>query len=482
MVSNRIASKARERAAAENARIRYERFDAILRPLFITRRIARFKAKNQPGKTAQILAILEQEAMKKAKIANAWYLANGGGQSMSALNTVDGRALAVTQYDNMTPAVRDQVKAVRQNINIHDQRSLLNIGMDRLRRPSNVADDPLSKFKTKDIKEIGDKLTDMSNKVRGVDVSKLPHPNMGWIAKKWMDLKGGVEAAIESFRSEFETVHGSCLRVATELDTKTAELMRYIELLKLAYAEKVQDYHTYSILIAAIEVALIDAQSELKEWSDKAQGANDMGIMENVARINESIQALDRKKGDYLGLRMATIGTLAEYRYLGMQCYNMADKINTAVVGMLPIWKDKMLACIIRSALDQASGGLQAITEATNSVIVMSANQAADSAVAVQKTIEQELISASTAKQANDAYLRMITGTVDVIKAGMQRRALTQAEYEAEDKRLKDGMLRGAYETIEALKQSEAPKMITADAPFIMTVNATTPVGVAANG
>ena len=452
--------KAKLRAEEYNKKLRYDKFDAITRPLFVKRRVRRLKEKNFAGKAKSTTDILKKLANDQAEIGRAWIVATGGENRMSNLTVQQSMEMAQAQFQNMSPAVREQVIKVRDAIDIYDPHSILNIGNGLLKRDNNAADHPLSKVKTSEIKEMGEKLIAMSATVKGLKTDKLPSDKMGWMARKIIDLRGGVEAVIESFRNEFMSAHSVVQNVASELDTKSIELIRSIEVLKAAYQEKIQHYHNYSILMAGIQLAMDDAKEQLQKAIDANKNGSDLRATEQVSMINERIQMLDRKYNEYNAFRSATVTTLVEYRGLGAQCYSMVDKINTAVINMIPIWKERMLAAIVRSSLDQASGGLMALRDATNEVIVSSAQQAADSGLRVQQSIEQELISAQTIKEANDAMIRLIDGTANIVREGVNNRKISNQQIEEETKRLLNGVVQGAYETIG--KSKEEPALIAA--------------------
>lgn len=408
------------------------------------REIRRLKQQNLPCKKQRMLIVFSQymEDTKKmyARFYRAW---TNGDSSMNALVEISDVALAAKGYTNLPDAVRTQLTSRYNALDIYNGETFYAFGSDQ--RRGRAVSAALKQVDPAVLTDINTRLKEVARMVSGVSGTKLPSVTDGVIARTITKFRGGAQKVIAAFKVEVAAAYDSMLPISNHLRADEQQLLTFNRNLSDAYQEKLAEFHQDSIDIIVLDLRIQEATDRLVAIS------NDNANIDNsqeVGQLTEVIQQLERTRAEIVNFRMATVGTMAEYRGLRTQCFDLARKIRVGIDRGIPLWNDKMLAAATRAALNHATDGITTFAAATNTMMVEQAKLAQSSAKAIQQAIEAPLIEAKTVKEVNTAILGIIDDITSTIADGRINRRVEQQEIAEEEKRLVQGLMKGAYELI----------------------------------
>src|SRR5262249_35931226 len=203
--------------------------------------------------------------------------------SMTTLPVAGSKSLdlAVRELSrDVTPATapdakadQDRIAAIKQSIDIADTTAVLQFGANTQNAIATFADSVLQTVTTKDSGEVGERLTDLMMKIKGLDVESLTKAP-GFLNR----LFGSIEREIRTFVGRYEKAGGEIDKIVLQLESAKDGLMRDLVMLDKLFDKNLENFHSLNLHIQAGEEMIRDIREkllpQLEAEAKQAQGAD----------------------------------------------------------------------------------------------------------------------------------------------------------------------------------------------------------------
>ncbi len=329
----------------------------------------------------------------------------------------------------------EKIRRAASEINFKDPSLTLNYGAKSMDAIAKFADTILSKVKIKDSGEIGDELSNLLGKVRGVNVSAIGQAPSGLAS---IPLIGKLFDHSAAVLSKFNTVSQEIEKIKEKLQDAQLALLQDIEILEKLYDNNQGFYQDLSAYLEAGNRELERARKDdLKALEDKAKASGDSFDAQNVRDFAESLNRFERRLHDLALSRTIAIQTAPQIRLIQSNDRVLAEKIQTSILTTIPVWKNQLvLALSIRGQRD-AVKLQQDVSDTTNALLKKNAEMLHDTSVATAREAERPLVDVETLREVQGKLIGAIEETLVIANEGHEKRVRAQEEIKSMESELK---------------------------------------------
>lgn len=332
-----------------------------------------------------------------------------------------------------------QISEFSEKINLHDTETVLNYGVGAQKRLAEFSDAALEHVRTKDLDELGGVLAGLMT-----DLKYDP------------DEEKGVFGIFKKGRHKADTVRAHYAKVESNLESvvKTLEghqntLTKDIAVLDQLYEKNRTYFRELSMYIAAGKLAHRKAVGE--ELPALQARAAQTGNPEDAQEANDFAalcERFEKKLYDIELTRSICLQNAPQIRLVQNNAVIMSDKINTAIVNTIPLWKNQMVISLGLAHSKEAIKAQTMVTDATNEMLKRNAELLHQTSVETAKANERGIVDMETLQETN---AKLIT-TLDEIAAIQEEGRTKRKEAEAELSRMEESLKKKLLEVSSAAK------------------------------
>lgn len=336
---------------------------------------------------------------------------------------------------------RERAKELASLINVRDTQAVISLGVDAQKRATAVSEQMLEGVRTKDTGPVGESLNAMVHEMRGLDFAQIkPGQKPGFLSKLL-----GKASGLTLFLQKYETVESKIAAAQNNLDGHRRQLLKDIVMMDKLYDASLEMLNGLDETIAAVEYKIEDINTiDIPKLQDVATATNDPVDVQAVADLAEGRDGLERRLADLRLTRMITIQSLPQIRVIQNNDEGLAEKVQTQILNVMPIWKRNMAVAIAAWRAEEAGKATKAATDFTSTLIASSAEQLRDSNKAIRTELERGIVDVEAVKKANDALIETINDTLTIAEQGKKARADAAVQLADAEQKLKNALLEGA--------------------------------------
>jgi uncharacterized protein YaaN involved in tellurite resistance len=139
--------------------------------------------------------------------------------------------------------------------------------------------------------------------------------------------------------------------------------------------------------------------------------------------------------------RTISLQTAPQIRLVQNDDSIMAEKIQSAILNTIPLWKNQMVLALGVQHANQAAKAEKMVTDATNDMLRKNADMLKQTTVMAAEANERSIVDIDTLKHTNEALLSTIDEVLRIQEEGQQRRKSAEAELVQIEQELKDKLL-----------------------------------------
>ena len=362
--------------------------------------------------------------------------------SLTPMPTSAGEIVSLNTNAGNAPKVsRERAAELAKQIDVKNTQAVISFGIESQKKATSVSEQMLAGVRTKDTGAVGDQLNSMVHEMRGLDFSQIqPGQKPGFFAKLL-----GKANKLTLFLSKYETVEAKINAAQNNLDQHRVQLLRDIKALDRLYEASLEMMDGLDESIAAVEYKIEEINEvDIPKLQEVANSSNDPADVQAVADMAEARDGLERRLHDLRLTRMNVIQSLPQIRIIQNNDEGLAEKIQTQILNVLPIWKRNMAIAIAAWRAEAAGKHTKAATDFTNDLIASSAEQLRTSNKAIRTELERGIMDVEALKSANEALIGTINDTLELAEQGKQARAQAEVELAQAEGDLKKALLEGA--------------------------------------
>lgn len=335
------------------------------------------------------------------------------------------------------------VDKIRAEIDIEDRAQLISFGDAAQRDVAAFADRILSETLNKDTGPVGNLLSDMMLKVKGLDPKSLE--KLGFFER----IFGGLRAKVERFRNQFTDVAAQIDRIAMELQTQQDVLKRDIAMLDGLHDKNLEQMKTLEAYIVAGTDYLEEARKTLiprleQEAAAAPEGAESQLAAQRLSDARQALERLDKKVHDLKISRVIALQALPQIRLVQGGNATLVEKLQSSVATTIPTWKNQMTIALAIHRQREALELQKSVSEATNRMLRENAERLHSGAVEIERESQRGIVDVETLTKVNDELIGTINDVLRIQQEGRQQRKVAETEMKRIEVELKDTLAQAA--------------------------------------
>ena len=343
-----------------------------------------------------------------------------------------------SQIEKLTPEQRNRVNELKESIDLMDSQAAIQYGVGAQRNISSFADNILTQIRSKDSGHVGDMMSELMIKVKDVGVDKLGEES--FLDK--IPLLKDASRSVRKFMQRYETLEVQIDRIEGELDKARMELLKDIGMFDGLYEKNLDYFRELQVYIVAGEEKIREIRTEtIPALREQAQAKGDPMSAQLVTDFEDTVNRFEKKVHDLKLSKTIAIQTAPQIRLIQNNDKLLVDKIQTAVLNTIPLWKSQIVIALGLSRQQSALKMQREVSDTTNALLRKNAELLKQNTIEVAKESERGIVDIETLKKVNADLIETIEETIKIQQEGRTARQNAEAELAGIESQLKNMLL-----------------------------------------
>ncbi|UXY11350.1 toxic anion resistance protein [Kosakonia sp. ML.JS2a] len=326
--------------------------------------------------------------------------------------------------EHLTPADHAQIQHIVEEININDPAFSLGFGAKTMNSISQFSDSLMQEVRAKDAGIIGTQLTELLQKIKGVDISAFEQ-KPGFLAS--LPLLGSLFNRIERTLLEYQTLSQQVESITAKLNDAMVDLLRNISVLETLFERNREVFQQITLHIIAGKQKLEQIkQNELPAL--QAQAASDPMNAQRVRDLLEGIQRFERRLHDLMVSRTIAMQSAPQIRLMQSNSQSLAEKIQSSILSTIPVWKSQIALAMSLQTQRQAAKLQKEVADTTNDLLRRNAEMLQTGTLETAREVERSVVDIDTLRDVQSRLLSTIEESVKIATDARQRRSEVEKE------------------------------------------------------
>ena len=337
--------------------------------------------------------------------------------------------------DSLAPAEQAAVREFAKKIDVTDSAQILAYGSAAQKNIADFSAQALERVRTKDLGQVGDMLTDLVGQLQGLSADAEQPKGLKGLFKK-------ASRSLSDLKSKYEKAEASVDKISAALDQHFVTMTKDIATLDAMY-EMNQDYFkelTMYIIAGKLRLEELRATT-LPQLQEKAQQTGAPEDAQAASDYAALLGRFEKRIHDLELTRMISIQMGPQIRLIQNNDALMAEKIQTAIVSTIPLWKSQMVLAMSMQHSQDAMEASHSVSEVTNELLRKNAAALHTGSVGVAQEAERGIVDLETLQQTSQDLIATLEDVRKIQDDGRARRAQAEAELGRIEGQLKKKML-----------------------------------------
>ena len=351
-----------------------------------------------------------------------------------AAEVEDSEVMKIADKVEFTPEELAIIDKYAAAVDLKDTNSVLQFGADAQEKLSEFSESALTNVRTSDLGTIGDSLSGLVTELKGFSATEERH-GLAKLFHKALD-------PIEEMKNRYDKANSNVEKVVNILDGHQVTLTKDIAVLDELFNANTENFKNLSMYIAAGKKALKEAREvTLPEMKAKAEVTGDQGDLQAATDYAQMIDRFEKKIYDLDFTRTVSLQMAPQIRMIQNNDTLMVEKIQTALVNTIPLWKSQMVLALGLANSEEALKAQRAVSETTNELLRKNADLLHDTTVGVAQESERGIIDIETLTETNNKLISTIDEVMQIQKEGHEKRVEAEIELRRLEGELRDKVL-----------------------------------------
>jgi uncharacterized protein YaaN involved in tellurite resistance len=310
----------------------------------------------------------------------------------------------------------------------------LGFGAKTMNSISQFSDSLMQEVRAKDAGIIGTQLTELLQKIKGVDISAFEQKT-GFLAS--LPLLGSLFNRIERTLLEYQTLSQQVESITAKLNDAMVDLLRNISVLETLFERNREVFQQITLHIIAGKQKLEQIkQNELPAL--QAQAASDPMNAQRVRDLLEGIQRFERRLHDLMVSRTIAMQSAPQIRLMQSNSQSLAEKIQSSILSTIPVWKSQIALAMSLQTQRQAAKLQKEVADTTNDLLRRNAEMLQTGTLETAREVERSVVDIDTLRDVQSRLLNTIEESVKIASDARQRRFEMEKELVTMENELRD--------------------------------------------
>ena len=324
--------------------------------------------------------------------------------------------------ERLAPAEQAAVREFSKQIDVKDTNLVISYGAAAQKNIADFSGQALGKVRTKDMGEVGDMLSDLVVELKGLDYDEEEKKGLKGLFKKATSSIAATKAKFDKAEVNVDKITGQLQQHQVVLNKDVATMDRMFELNQAYFKELTMYIIAGKLRIQELrEKDLVELQNKAAQSGlpEDAQAANDFANL--IGRFEKKVHDLELT-------RMISLQMSPQIRMIQNNDLLMTEKIQTAIVNTIPLWKSQMVLALSMYHSKQAMEASRSVSDVTNDLLLKNAADLHMGSVEVAKESERGVVELETLKKTNEHLINTLEEVRKIQDDGRARRAEAEVE------------------------------------------------------
>lgn len=340
----------------------------------------------------------------------------------------------------LSPEDREKVDKIKSEINLMDSSLSINYGVGAQKALSEFSGSILTNVRNKDSGEVGKLLTELMVEVKSLEINELGEKkgifsNLPFVkdGKKKMDV----------LLAKYDSVDGSIEKIQDRLDTARTDLVRDITVFDQLYDKNFLYFKDIQAYIVAGEEVIADTKDNvLPRLRNEAAESGDQMDAQLVKDFEDTLNRFEKKVYDLKLSKAMAIQAAPQIRLIQNNDKLLVDKIQTAMLNTIPLWKSQVLIAIGLQNQDQALKLQREISDTTNELLRKNSKMLRENTKEVLKESERGIVDLETLKVVNQDLIKTLEEGILIQRDGRKKRLEAERDLAQLEDQLRAALLK----------------------------------------
>lgn len=340
----------------------------------------------------------------------------------------------------LSPEDREKVDKIKSEINLMDSSLSINYGVGAQKALSEFSGSILTNVRNKDSGEVGKLLTELMVEVKSLEINELGEKkgifsNLPFVkdGKKKMDV----------LLAKYDSVDGSIEKIQDRLDTARTDLVRDITVFDQLYDKNFLYFKDIQAYIVAGEEVIADTKDNvLPRLRNEAAESGDQMDAQLVKDFEDTLNRFEKKVYDLKLSKAMAIQAAPQIRLIQNNDKLLVDKIQTAMLNTIPLWKSQVLIAIGLQNQDQALKLQREISDTTNELLRKNSKMLRENTKEVLKESERGIVDLETLKVVNQDLIKTLEEGILIQRDGRKKRLEAERDLAQLEDQLRTALLK----------------------------------------
>ena len=340
----------------------------------------------------------------------------------------------------LTPEERAKAEEIKNGIDLMDSQTAILYGVGAQRNLAEFSDNILANVRNKDTGYVGDLMGELVEKVRDVGVDEAE----GGVLDKLPFLRSAARA-VRKLLARYEKIEVQIDRIQRDLEEARMQMLKDIAMFDGLYEKNLEYFRGLQVYIVAGEEKLRETREEtLPRLRAEAQAKGDPMSAQVVRDFEDTVDRFEKKLHDLKLSKSIAIQTAPQIRLIQNNDKLLVDKIQTAILSTIPLWKGQIVIALGLARQQSALQMQRSVTDTTNELLQRNAALLKQNSLDVARESERGIVDLETLKKVNDDLISTIEETIQIQREGRAARQSAEAELAGIEQKLKDALLTAA--------------------------------------
>ena len=340
----------------------------------------------------------------------------------------------------LTPEERAKAEEIKNGIDLMDSQTAILYGVGAQRNLAEFSDNILANVRNKDTGYVGDLMGELVEKVRDVGVDEAE----GGCLDKLPFLRSAARA-VRRLLARYEKIEVQIDRIQRDLEEARMQMLKDIAMFDGLYEKNLEYFRGLQVYIVAGEEKLRETREEtLPRLRAEAQAKGDPMSAQVVRDFEDTVDRFEKKLHDLKLSKSIAIQTAPQIRLIQNNDKLLVDKIQTAILSTIPLWKGQIVIALGLARQQSALQMQRSVTDTTNELLQRNAELLKQNSLDVARESERGIVDLETLKKVNDDLISTIEETIQIQREGRAARQSAEAELAGIEQKLKDALLTAA--------------------------------------
>lgn len=326
----------------------------------------------------------------------------------------------------VSPEDREKIDKIKKGIDLTESNVLVQYGVGTQARLSDFADGVLAEIRAKDAGFVGDMLTDLLMNVKKLEIGSLEGGN-GFLSS--LPLVGGLFDRFRRFMAEYESLSAQIEKITDKLDEARIGLMRDVTFLDGLFDMNVGHFRELGIFIQAGEEKVAELKHTLlPSLKAKAEQSRDPLEAQKYDDMEKAVNRFEKRVHDLKLSKAVSLQTMPQIRLVQAGNQELAEKIQSAILNTLPLWKNQIALAISLLRQKNALELQKEVSETTNELLRKNAELLKQGTVEIAKESERGMVDIETLQKVNADLISTIEEVIRIQQEGRNRRQAAEQE------------------------------------------------------